>query len=141
MHTKSLPVTIAVIVLALFMFVGTALARTTHSSKSPLAMNKNVRYGKAAWYSEKDPCISLYTANHEIFNDHAMTCAIFDVPFNQMVRVTNLANGKAIVVRVNDRGPNTRLVRKGRTVDLAKKAFSKIASLKDGLIKVRLELL
>ena len=141
MHTKPLLITIAAIVLTLFMFVGTALARTTHSSKSSLAMNKNVRYGKAAWYSKKDPGICLYTANHETFNDQAMTCAILDVPFNQMVRVTNLANGKAIVVRVNDRGPNMRLARKGRTVDLTNKAFSKIASLKDGLIKVRLELL
>ncbi len=97
--------------------------------------------GQASWYSIKSPGVGKYTANMEVFNDTAMTCAMWGVPFNQKVRVTNLENGKSVVVRVNDRGPNKRYVRKGRVIDLSKAAFQSIAGLKQGLVKVRLELL
>ena len=70
-----------------------------------------------------------------------MTCAMWDAPFHQQLRITNLDNGKSIVVRVNDRGPHKRLVREGRVLDLSKGAFQKIANLKDGLINVKVEFL
>ena len=46
-----------------------------------------------------------WTANGERFNDKELTAAHWDIPFNTKVRVTNLANGKSVVVRVTDRGP------------------------------------
>jgi len=97
--------------------------------------------GHASWYSKKSPGIRKHTANMEIFDDTAMTCAMWGVPFNQQVRVTNLENGKSVVVRVNDRGPHKRYVHKGRVIDLSKAAFQSIAGLKQGLVKVQLQLL
>lgn len=97
--------------------------------------------GEASWYSQEDPGIKKHTANNEIFDDSDLTAAMWDVPFNQMVRVTNLENGKFVVVRVNDRGPHKRFVRKGRIIDLSKQAFLTIASLEEGLIRIELELL
>ena len=66
---------------------------------------------------------------------------MWDVPFNQLVKVTNLDNGKSVIVRVNDRGPHRRFLLKGRLIDLTKYAFSRIASLEKGLIRIELELL
>jgi len=99
------------------------------------------RSGRASWYSKRSPGIRKTTANMEIFDDTRMTCAIWGVPFHQKIRVTNRRNGKSVVVRVNDRGPHKRYVRKGRVIDLSKGAFRKIASLRSGLIDVQLEFL
>ena len=103
-----------------------------------------VRYtmdGIASWYSKQSPGIRKHTANNEVFDDTAMTCAMWGAGFNQMVRVTNKANGKSVVVRVNDRGPHARFVREGRIIDLTRAAFSKIAHPKYGLIEIQLEFL
>ena len=79
--------------------------------------------GKASWYSQNDPGILLTTANMETFDDSKLTCAIWDLPFNTILKVTNLENGKSVIVRVNDRGPAKRLYRRGRRLDLSRKAF------------------
>ncbi len=100
-----------------------------------------IQIGEASWYSKQDPGIKKHTANNEIFDDSVLTAAMWDVPFNQMIRVTNLENGKFVVVRVNDRGPHRRFVREGRLIDLTKRAFATIASLEDGLIHIQLEIL
>jgi len=110
-----------------------AVTRTTAPRKT--------KRGDASWYSRRSPGIRKHTANMEIFDDNAMTAAMWGVPFHQRVRVTNLENGKSIVVRVNDRGPHKRYFRRGRIIDLSKKAFSEISGLKEGLIKVEIELL
>ena len=54
-----------------------------------------------------------------------------------MVRVTNLANGKSVVVKVNDRGA----FKSGRIIDLSKFAFGSIANIREGVIKVKVEVL
>ena len=102
---------------------------------------KTIKIGKASWYSMQDPGINKHTANNEIFDDSGLTAAMWDVPFNQLVRVTNFENGKSVIVRINDRGPHKRFVQRGRIIDLSKYAFSEIAPLNDGLIDIRLELL
>jgi rare lipoprotein A len=94
--------------------------------------------GTASWYSQKDSGILLTTANMEIFNDSQLTCAMWDMPFNTILKVTNLENGKSVIVRVNDRGPAKRL---NRTIDLTKQAFSKIADLEKGLADVSVEII
>lgn len=96
-------------------------------------------HGQSSWYSRHDPGIKKRTANNEIFNDQAMTCAMWGVPFNTKLRVINEANGKSVVVRVNDRGPHRRYVRQGRVIDLTKAAFRRISSHKRGLIDVTVE--
>lgn len=89
--------------------------------------------GTASWYSKTDKGIRKHTANGEIFDDRAKTCASWDYPFNTLLRVTNLKNGKSVVCRVNDRGPAKRL---NRIVDLTAAAFKRIANPKTGLIRV-----
>jgi rare lipoprotein A len=102
---------------------------------------KKVQRGLASWYSEQNPGINKHTANNEIFDSTGLTAAMWEVPFHQMIRVTNLENGKSVVVRINDRGPHERYVRQGRIIDLSKRAFSDIAPLKQGLIPIHLEFL
>ena len=96
--------------------------------------------GTASWYSEEDPGINPRTANGEAFDDQQLTCAIWNLPFNTALHVTNLNTGDAVVVRVNDRGPARRLVAEGRVVDLSLAAFRRIAKPEKGLITVRVEL-
>ncbi|MEK6733247.1 MAG: septal ring lytic transglycosylase RlpA family protein [Candidatus Omnitrophota bacterium] len=94
--------------------------------------------GKASWYSQNDPGILLTTANMEQFDDSQLTCAMWNLPFNTILKVTNLENGKSVIVRVNDRGPARRL---NRLIDLTKQAFSKIADLEKGLTEVSIEIM
>ncbi|MDP8229939.1 MAG: septal ring lytic transglycosylase RlpA family protein [Candidatus Gorgyraea atricola] len=96
--------------------------------------------GTASWYSQTDPGILETTANMEIFDDSKLTCAMWDLPFNTLLKVTNLDNNKSIYVRVNDRGPAKRLVNRGRIIDLSKRAFSYLDDLGKGLIKVRVKI-
>jgi len=94
--------------------------------------------GKASWYSQNDPGILLTTANMERFDDSELTCAVWDLAFNTILKVTNLENGKSVLVRVNDRGPARRL---NRAIDLTKAAFSRIADLEKGLADVSVEIM
>lgn len=77
------------------------------------------------------------TASGERFNNNALTAAHRKLPFGTKIRVTNVNNGKSVIVRVNDRGPYT----KGRVIDLSKAAFSKIASISSGVTRVKLEVM
>ncbi len=97
--------------------------------------------GVASWYSEASPGIRPTTANMEKFDHDRMTCAMWDIPFNTILEVTNVDNGKIVQVRVNDRGPAKRLTKEGRVIDLTKGAFSKIDSLDKGLTRVKIRVL
>jgi rare lipoprotein A len=77
------------------------------------------------------------TANGEAFDPNGLTAASKTLAFNTKVRVTNLANGKAVVVRINDRGPFVT----GRCLDLARGAFEVIASVSAGVLNVKFEIL
>lgn len=77
------------------------------------------------------------TANGETFNPDALTAAHKTLPFNTRVRVTNPANGKSVIVRINDRGPYV----DGRCLDLSRAAFAAIASTDLGEVDVRYEVL
>ncbi len=98
--------------------------------------------GKASWYGgdfEKES-LNKTTANGEIFNPEALTCASWYYPFGTKLRITNLANGESIEVRVNDRGPN-RIELPDRIIDLTRRAFREIADSDRGLIDVRVEVI
>ena len=107
----------------------------------PVGSAATIYKGIASWYSGNDPGILDTTANMEIFDDAKLTCAMWGVPFNTILKVTNLENNKYIYVRVNDRGPARRLVEEGRIVDLTREAFSRIARIKKGLIRVSVEII
>ena len=105
-------------------------------SPSASLFRTSASFGIASWYSESDPGINLRTANGEIFDDSQSTCASWHFPFNTYVKVTSLKTGRAIVCRINDRGPSKRL---RRLIDLTQAAFKEIAPLKLGLIQVKVE--
>ncbi|QDH79015.1 septal ring lytic transglycosylase RlpA family protein [Echinicola soli] len=77
------------------------------------------------------------TANGEIFDMEGMTAAHKNLPFGTMVRVTNLHNGKHIIVKVNDRLPQN----SKRTIDLAKGAARKLGMIQMGLAPVTISVL
>ena len=77
------------------------------------------------------------TANGERYHASNCTAAHKKLPFNTMVKVTNLKNGKSVLVRINDRGPYV----KGRIIDLTVVAARKIEMMSDGIIPVRVEVL
>ncbi|WP_145557019.1 endolytic peptidoglycan transglycosylase RlpA [Yersinia aldovae] len=76
--------------------------------------------GLAAWYGEE--ANGNATATGEIFDPNALTAAHPTLPIPSYVRVTNVSNGRQIVVRVNDRGPYT----PGRVIDLSKAAADRL---------------
>lgn len=76
------------------------------------------------------------TANGERFNQNAMTCASNTHKFGTHLKVTNIANGKSVVCRVNDRGGFGKY---GMTLDLSKGAFAQIAPLSQGRARVTIE--
>lgn len=88
---------------------------------------------EASLYSEKFH--GKGTAFGETFDMHAMTAAHRTYPQNTMVRVTNIANGKSVTVRINDRGPFVQ----GRDMDLSLAAFLAIEERSKGVIMARFE--
>jgi rare lipoprotein A len=86
----------------------------------------------ASYYWEPQP-----TASGEAFDPEAMTAAHLTWDFDTRVRVTNPANGRSVVVRINDRGPYV----DGRCLDLARGAFREIADLDQGVVTVTYEVL
>jgi rare lipoprotein A len=77
------------------------------------------------------------TANGETFHTAGFTAAHKTLAFNTRVRVTNVQNGKSVVVRINDRGPFV----SSRCLDLTPAAFNTISSTSAGVASVRYEVL
>lgn len=96
---------------------------------------KYFQVGMASYYAHKFH--GRKTANGEIFNMNEMTAAHPTLPFNTMVRVTNLSNRVSVVVRINDRGPFA----KKRIIDLSRAAAKKLGIIQSGVGKVGLEIL
>jgi rare lipoprotein A len=82
---------------------------------------------KASFYAE-----GTQTASGERFDPNGLTAAHKTLPFNTRIKVTNTANGESVVVRINDRGPFVA----GRCLDLARGAFTRIASTSAGVATV-----
>lgn len=91
--------------------------------------------GVAAYYSNVFQ--GRRTASGDRYDKNALTAAHNSYAFGTQLRVTNLANGKSVVVRVNDRGPST----PGRIIDLSRRAADELGYLREGLTEVRLEVL
>ena len=91
--------------------------------------------GAASWYGPG--FFGRRTANGETLRQGTMTAAHRTLPFGTRVRVTNLSNGKTVVVRINDRGPH----RQHRVIDLAQGAATELEMIRDGEVPVQLEVL
>jgi rare lipoprotein A len=88
--------------------------------------------GTASWYGRSHQ--GQRTADGERFDRRAFTCAHRSLPFNTILRVTNLENGRRVSVRVNDRGP----YRDGRILDLSAAAAAALGMREDGTARVRI---
>ena len=97
------------------------------------AASGDVSEGKVAHYGRKFN--GRKTASGERFNSGAMTMAHKTLPFGTLVKVTNLANKRSVVVRVNDRGPST----PDRVGDLTTAAGKKIRMMRSGVVDAKLE--
>jgi len=91
--------------------------------------------GIASWYGE--PYHGRYTANGEIFDMYALTAAHPTLPLPSVVRVTNLVNGRSLILRVNDRGPFV----DGRLIDLSYAAADELGFVRQGLAQVHVSYL
>lgn len=90
--------------------------------------------GKVSFYGSES---GHTTANGEHFNPGGQTCAHWTLPFNLRLRVTDLATGRSVVCRLNDRGPHPRL---HRSVDLARGAAQRLGIIGRGVIRARIEI-
>jgi len=91
--------------------------------------------GNASWYG--NPFHGRRASNGEIYDMYKLTAAHRTLPFETVVRVTNLNNGKSTTVRITDRGPFVN----DRIIDLSMAAAREIESIGPGVVPVRLEVL
>ncbi len=108
------------------LFVTTAQAQTQIGFKDK---------GHASYYASKFQ--GRKTANGEKYQNEELTAAHRTLPFNTMLKVTNTANGKEVVVRVNDRGPFS----KHRLLDLSQAAARQLDMIRTGTAKVTIEVI
>ncbi|MBQ8712011.1 MAG: septal ring lytic transglycosylase RlpA family protein [Prevotella sp.] len=94
---------------------------------------QGVQKGKASYYARKFS--GRRTASGERLHHDSLTCAHLKYPFGTLLKVTNVLNGKQVVVRVNDRGP----YRKGRIIDLSWGAAKAIGMMAQGIVPVTVE--
>lgn len=110
--------------------------RTTNNSDSSRKGKLYKSKGVASYYHNKFN--GRKTASGERFDNSNYTAAHRELTFGTKVRVTNLANDKSVVVKINDRGPFSR----GREIDLSKKAFMEISDKSShGELNVKIEIL
>jgi rare lipoprotein A len=109
---------------------------TTRKTNSPKPKDQNRAYqvGTASWYGEQFQ--GKQTASGEPYDMLDFTAAHPSLPLGTFVKVTNLKNGKAVVVRINDRGP----VVDGRIIDVSYSAAQVLGFKERGVQKVRLDL-
>ena len=91
--------------------------------------------GQASWYGPGFH--GRRTANGEIYNQNAMTAAHRYLKFGTKVRVTNLNNGRSVIVRINDRGPFA----KGRVIDVSAAAARSLGMIRSGVAPVEVTIL
>jgi rare lipoprotein A len=105
-------------------------------NRGPLSVEKRAAesnvssYGLASFYSE-----GTRTASGEQFNPNALTAAHPNLPFGTKLRVTDVATGRSVIVRVNDRGPFV----PGRVVDVSYSAAASLGIIGRGTAKVKLD--
>jgi rare lipoprotein A len=100
--------------------------------RQPEIAIRETSYGLASYYSQ-----GARTANGERFNARELTAAHRTLKFGTRVRVTNVATGKSVIVRINDRGPFIR----GRVIDLSRSAAESLGMVGRGVAKVKVDVM
>jgi rare lipoprotein A len=103
---------------------------TPYASWKNAGETKTASQGIASFYTE-----GTQTANGEKFNTHELTAAHPTLPFGTKLQVTNVATGRSVTVRINDRGPYVA----GRVVDVSYAAADALGMVGGGLAKVKLD--
>lgn len=98
-------------------------------------VSRQILNGWASWYGPGFH--GAYSASGEAFNPQAMTAAHLSLPFGTQVRVTNLDNGRSVVLRINDRGPYGG----GRILDVSQGAAAALGMINSGVVPVRVDVL
>jgi len=91
--------------------------------------------GVASYYADKFE--GRKTSNGDIYSHKEFTAAHRQLPFGTKVKVSNIANGKSVIVRINDRGPFA----EGRIIDLSKAAAEQIDMIRTGTANVEIEII
>jgi rare lipoprotein A len=111
-------------------------APTAQASSPSKAADRTTQTGTAIFYSDAMQGKPLFSG--EKYDKNALTAAHRTLPMGTMVKVTNLKNGKTVVVKINDRGPHGS---KTRIVDLSGRAAEELDMIQDGKAKVKLEIM
>ena len=98
-------------------------------------MEREVEVGFASYYASRYH--GARTASGERYDEEGMTAAHRTLPFGTRVRVTNLTNGRSVVVTITDRGPFA----PGRIIDVSKRAARKLDFVRAGTARVRIKIL
>ena len=113
-----------------------AAAHPKHAKTPPAPASVGyTEEGNASWYG--NPFHGRRASNGEVYDMYKLTAAHRTLPFETMVRVTNLNNGKTTTVRITDRGPFV----DNRIIDLSQAAAREIESIGPGVVPVRVEVL
>ena len=110
--------------------VASVKRHTPFASHHHAAETQTASQGVASFYTE-----GTQTASGEKFDTHDLTAAHPTLPFGTRLRVTNVASGKSVTVRVNDRGPYV----PGRVVDVSYSAAETLGMVGSGVAKVKLD--
>ena len=119
--------------LALILLIAACASEPGRAASERAGSSAYQAVGVASWYGAKFH--GRTTASGEPFDMHALTAAHPNLPFGTKVRVTNLENGRTVVLRINDRGPFA----KRRIIDVSRQAAERLGFVKAGLAKVRVE--
>lgn len=120
-----------IISIVLFISCSSGIRYTKDGSESS---GNYYQIGNASYYA--DEFNGKKTASGEVYNMNDLTAAHPDLPFNTMLKITNLSNRKTVIVRVNDRMPKN----KNRIIDLSYSAAVKLDMIKSGIEKIKIEL-
>jgi len=101
--------------------------------RRPISEEETTQIGIASWYGIEEH--GSPTATGERFSRYAFTAAHKSLPMGTIVRVTNLENGKDVIVKINDRGPFV----EGRLIDLSHAAATSIGMLRNGTANVKID--
>ena len=114
---------------------GTSSSDNAEGTKYGNAEILQTEYTVASYYADKFN--GRQTANGETYDIYGISAAHISYPFGTIVKVTNLSNGKSVVLKINDRKPDTN----GRDIDLSLGAAEKLNMVQSGIAKVRIDVL
>ena len=135
MTRRSILVSLAIAILAL-VTVGCATTTRRPAAPDSAGPEPGTRIdGLASWYGQQHQ--GRATASGEAFDMNKLTAAHRTLPFGTRLRVTNVENGKSVVVRVNDRGPHV----PGRVLDLSLRAAKALGMVGEGVARVEVVVL